>query len=70
MSDWAGDTEEPLGYQVKGPPFVVLNTVSQPSSLQFVYLKNKNNQKLKNKNRKNNKKKYKKNSKKRKLKKK
>jgi len=19
MSDWAGDTEEPLGYQVKGP---------------------------------------------------
>jgi len=25
MSDWAGDTEEPLGYQVKGPSFVVLN---------------------------------------------
>jgi len=23
MSDWAGDSEEPLGYQVKGPPFVV-----------------------------------------------
>jgi len=25
MSDWAGDTEESFGYQVKGLPFIVLS---------------------------------------------